>query len=540
MSVIQLDLSRQKLYMSPDDPLPEFFPPPRKIMVTPIYDTPLSGHAPGPFSPWNVDRYSDHTDLDTEHYQDPYYGYPPSRHQRYDSDPFYDPEYPRDRYSRPYRRDDSRRRRSSDYYDSSDSGRPRDDRYSPSYDRSSDRDYSSPYDRASDYDRSSSDYGRSHRKRSSPPPRRSSSQPHRSSSQPHRSSSQPPHPPSTYHEPERPTNTTQKLSGRQIYIERNIQAAHRDPFIHLRTFPDDIQKVLKKLPPSPHFCWSECSGKRKAVCIGINYVGQKDALKGCANDARSMMSFLIKYHEFESKDILLLTDDGQRASMTPTRKNMFDAMNWLVGDAKIHDSLFFHYSGHGGQVKDKTGKEADGLDEVIFPVDFKSTSHIVDNDLFTALVAPLPPGCRLTAVFDSCHSGTILDLPYLHSAHGRLRSLGHITQRAQTRGVGPGADVICFAACKDDETSADSFQGGIAVGAMSYALLKILSTPTSSQSRYIKTELSINVETNEVQSQHLTYAQILQELRKILIPKYNQKAQLSGTHPVDLERVFTV
>lgn len=27
---------------------------------------------------------------------------------------------------------------------------------------------------------------------------------------------------------------------------------------------------------------------------------------------------------------------------------------------------------------------------------------------------------------------------------------------------------ICFAACKDDETSADTFQGGVAVGAMSY------------------------------------------------------------------------
>ena len=30
------------------------------------------------------------------------------------------------------------------------------------------------------------------------------------------------------------------------------------------------------------------------------------------------------------------------------------------------------------------------------------------------------------------------------------------------------ADVISFAACRDDQTSADTVQGGVAVGAMSY------------------------------------------------------------------------
>jgi hypothetical protein len=32
------------------------------------------------------------------------------------------------------------------------------------------------------------------------------------------------------------------------------------------------------------------------------------------------------------------------------------------------------------------------------------------------LVKPLPAGCRLTAIFDSCHSGTVMDLPYVVSA----------------------------------------------------------------------------------------------------------------------------
>jgi hypothetical protein len=37
------------------------------------------------------------------------------------------------------------------------------------------------------------------------------------------------------------------------------------------------------------------------------------------------------------------------------------------------------------------------------------------------LVKPLPEGCRLTAIFDSCHSGTVLDLPYVYSTKGTIK-----------------------------------------------------------------------------------------------------------------------
>ncbi len=36
-------------------------------------------------------------------------------------------------------------------------------------------------------------------------------------------------------------------------------------------------------------------------------------------------------------------------------------------------------SGHGGQTKDLDGDEADGFDEVIYPVDFEKAGHIVDD-----------------------------------------------------------------------------------------------------------------------------------------------------------------
>lgn len=37
------------------------------------------------------------------------------------------------------------------------------------------------------------------------------------------------------------------------------------------------------------------------------------------------------------------------------------------------------------------------------------------------MVTPLQPGVRLTAIFDSCHSGTALDLPYIYSTQGVLK-----------------------------------------------------------------------------------------------------------------------
>ncbi len=77
--------------------------------------------------------------------------------------------------------------------------------------------------------------------------------------------------------------------------------------------------------------------------------------------------------------------------------------------------------GHGGQTKDLDGDEEDGYDEVIYPVDFRQVGHITDDEMHRIMVTPLQAGVRLTAIFDSCHSGTALDLPYIYSTQGILK-----------------------------------------------------------------------------------------------------------------------
>ena len=54
------------------------------------------------------------------------------------------------------------------------------------------------------------------------------------------------------------------------------------------------------------------------------------------------------------------------------------------------------------------------MNETIMPVDFQQSGHITDDDIHDILVKPLPAGVRLTAIFDSCHSQTVMDLPYVY------------------------------------------------------------------------------------------------------------------------------
>ncbi|KAJ3501811.1 hypothetical protein NLJ89_g9170 [Agrocybe chaxingu] len=267
-------------------------------------------------------------------------------------------------------------------------------------------------------------------------------------------------------------------------------------------------------PLNPQFQYSRCTGRKRALCIGINYHGQANELRGCVNDAKYVRDFLIKHGRYHPSEILLMTDDPKTSSRNwPTRSNIIQAMKWLVRGACKDDSLFFHYSGHGGQVPDEDGDEVDGWDEVIFPVDFRKKGHIVDDEMHDIMVKPLPPGCRLTGLFDACHSGTVLDLPYIYSSHGRLKG-SHVSRRAQRSKATP-ADVISWSGCKDGQTSADTFAGGVAVGAMSHAFIKAL-TDRPEQ----------------------TYQQLLRSVRLILHPRYSQKPQLGSSHHIDTNLQF--
>ncbi len=144
-----------------------------------------------------------------------------------------------------------------------------------------------------------------------------------------------------------------------------------------------------------------------------------------------MSTFLHERYGYRREDMVILTDDQRNPMSVPTKVNILRAMHWLVKDAQPNDSLFIHFSGHGGRTPDLDGDEDDGFDDVIYPVDYRSAGHIVDDDMHAIMVRPLRPGVRLTAIFDSCHSGTALDLPYVYSTQGILKEPNLAKEAAQ-------------------------------------------------------------------------------------------------------------
>merc|ERR1712063_206626 len=133
---------------------------------------------------------------------------------------------------------------------------------------------------------------------------------------------------------------------------------------------------------------------------------------GCHNDIETLHTLITEKYGFPSENAKILRDDDE--NNMPTRENIENAISWLVDGAKEGDTLFFQFSGHGGQVPDADGDEEDAKDETIIPCDYQSAGQITDDQLFEMLVKPLPKGVTMTVIMDCCHSGTGMDLSFIH------------------------------------------------------------------------------------------------------------------------------
>jgi len=198
----------------------------------------------------------------------------------------------------------------------------------------------------------------------------------------------------------------------------------------------DVRNIFSLINPNEELM----GGTRRAVLIGINYTGQDGQLSGCHNDVKNMNKYLTEVQGFRPHNITILMDDGMHEN--PTYKNIWRAYKDLVKKARGGDSLFIHYSGHGGRVRDTSGDEDDGYDETLIPVDFMQAGQIVDDDLFDKLIKPLPANCQMTSLMDCCHSGTVLDLPYRFTADGDVEA-----GMERTEGFNFGSGALAAGAC---------------------------------------------------------------------------------------------
>ena len=271
--------------------------------------------------------------------------------------------------------------------------------------------------------------------------------------------------------------------------------------------------------------------RRKSLLIGINYEGQQNSLRGCRQDVRNMSQFLMsRGYPSDERSMVILADDRQ-GSFYPTGVNMLAAMDWLVSEPGCQ--CFLHYSGHGSQVQDPDGDRDSGFDDTIVPVDYQQKGQLDSDTLHRHLVSRLPPSSTLFVVFDCCHSGSAIELPFVYRTDGEgnvnlvdsVKQGMHLIQAAsgliqggfsttklndaralmagatsffqglkhrdnddgqEGDGLGEekfqenwkteGKQVFMFSGCRDDQTSADANISGSNVGAMSWALLQTLNS----------------------------------------------------------------
>jgi hypothetical protein len=148
------------------------------------------------------------------------------------------------------------------------------------------------------------------------------------------------------------------------------------------------------VPPPP-------SGQSRgwSVHIGLNrvdpahYQGWDGKLKACEADARDMQA--------------IADARGFQSRIIPTASATAETVKTAIANAARGlgpgDILVVTYSGHGGQVRDEQGEEADAFDETWVLYD----RQVLDDEL-AALWALAPAGARIFVLSDSCHSGTVL------------------------------------------------------------------------------------------------------------------------------------
>ncbi len=129
------------------------------------------------------------------------------------------------------------------------------------------------------------------------------------------------------------------------------------------------------------------------------------------NDAALLLKSIVG-QGFSMENILLVTDSQG------TFQGILDAFRNFGETVHSGDHLLVHFSGHGQQIADNNGDEADGYDEALIPWDagkyymqgvYEGEKHLRDDTLqvlLAALQQKAGPTGSILVLIDACHSGT--------------------------------------------------------------------------------------------------------------------------------------
>jgi len=79
-----------------------------------------------------------------------------------------------------------------------------------------------------------------------------------------------------------------------------------------------------------------CIYMKRALLVGINYIGTNAALRGCINDIDNVAAYLQSARGYSSASCIVLSDVAARK---PTRANILAAFGELLQGVRAGDEL---------------------------------------------------------------------------------------------------------------------------------------------------------------------------------------------------------
>jgi len=188
--------------------------------------------------------------------------------------------------------------------------------------------------------------------------------------------------------------------------------------------------------------------KRIAICVGLTnvdpraYGGWNGYCPGCDTDAANMA---VRCNRKDFTGIQVFINECANFQFI---KNAFIRTSQIL---RKNDLLILYNSGHGGQIDDVSGDEADGKDETLC-----WWGGQVSDDIIGQYLNRLKPGVKVLYITDTCNSGT------------NYRGLA--TRRASTpvklKENPFKGRLVHFGGCEDGRSSYGSEDGGVFTNAL--------------------------------------------------------------------------
>lgn len=286
---------------------------------------------------------------------------------------------------------------------------------------------------------------------------------------------------------------------RTFFIVISLVLAAGGAGLHAQVSADGVPvpSLLQVMP--------QAAPRKRALLVGVSNYCRDNSARECRARGKYWWDLNSGYDVDAIKSVLMSERFGfkedeikvLKAESETTHASIVSAFkSFLIGQTGPGDIVYFHYSGHGGQVKDddnprhgrnpKVGDELDGLDETLIPSDYAAQddgSKDIRDDELEELIAGLS-GRHVTVTVDSCFSGTItrngrrlvrgvkISRPVAPNARGEKDGpSGLFPEGARL----PGSLVVISAARNDQVASETSDEStGKEMGALSYSLVRAL------------------------------------------------------------------